>query len=67
MYYMIEIWTDGECETARALSRSQAQELCQGIYDEHHAVREAAGLVPDIALVIHQCVQVIEFKPKGEE
>jgi phosphodiesterase/alkaline phosphatase D-like protein len=67
MYYILEIWTNDECQTTKALHLRHAQEFAQEAYDEYMAIRTAAGLPTDISIVIHQCIQVIEFKPKGEE
>jgi hypothetical protein len=66
MYYLIEIDIKEELQFSKALTRKEAQEKANEIYEEYMANCEAGGIVPDIAIVIHQCIQVIEFKPKGE-
>lgn len=64
MYYLIEVWTGSDCETSKALGCTHAKEIAQSIYEEEVATSEAAGLIPDITITIHQCIQVIPFIPK---
>lgn len=64
MYYLIEIWANGKCETAHALTKSRGKEIAEEFHKNYMAETTAAGLVQDIDIRIHQCVQLITFTPK---
>ena len=61
MYWLVEAWTFGVCNTSVALDKSQAKHIARSVRDEHLAICEAGGLLPDVLITLHQCRSRIDF------
>lgn len=62
MNYVLEIWQEGVCETAKATNLADAANLARGIVDEHKATMEAAGLVCDVVVYVYEVITTYTFK-----